>query len=493
MNKLIFLSLGLLLCTLPLFAQEEPLISRQLSLKEIIRLAREQSPAALQAETRKQNRYWAYRSFQADFRPQLYLSGNLPSFSRTVRPITQPDGSIEFRRLNQNQTQLNLGVSQIIGRTGGRVFVETEMQRFDNFQTDEVSYSGNPAVIGFSQQLFGFNPFKWDKRIEPLRYEESIKGYVEDMEDISVDATRFFFDVLLAQINLELAEKNLANNDTIYQISQGRYNLGKIGENDLLRVEYNVMRSRQEAAQARLDLETSSLRLRSFIGLNDNQPLSLDLPARIPDFDVDEQTAISEALQNHPNGVQFERRILEAERDVDRALGDTGLNAELQATYGLTDRGDVLVDLYNNPENQQQLGLSFFIPVVNWGRQKARVKTQEALYKLTQYEVEQQKVNFEQEVYTQVKTFEMLRDQVELTRVANDIAARKYEITKQRYLVGQITITDFILALQEKDQARRDYISSLEDFWINFYDLRRLTLYDFAEDQSLLTEGLPGE
>ncbi|MFP4088859.1 MAG: TolC family protein, partial [Cyclobacteriaceae bacterium] len=434
MNKLLILNLCLLFCTLHTFAQEDTQLGRELTLDEIVLLAKEQSPAALLAETRKQNRYWAFRSFQADFRPQLYLSGNLPAYRRTVSPIVQPNGNVAFRRLNQNRTQLNLGVSQVIGRTGGRVFIETELQRFDNFETDEVSYSGNPAVIGFSQQLFGFNPFKWDKVIAPLRYEESIKGYVEDMEDISVVSTRLFFDVLLAQINQELAEKNLANNDTIYQISQGRYNLGKIGENDLLRVEYNVMRSRQEAAQARLDLETNTLRLRSFIGLNETQPLVLILPGSIPQFEVDEQLAISEALQNHPNGVQFERRIKEAERDVARERGETGLNAQLEATYGLTDRGDVFMDLYNNPENQQQLGLNFFIPIVNWGRQKARVKTQEALFELTQYEVAQEQVNFEQEVYTQVKTFKMLRDQVELARAANDIAARKYEITKQRYL-----------------------------------------------------------
>ena len=61
--------------------------------------------------------------------------------------------------------------------------------------------------------------------------------------------------VVLAQISLEIAQKNLANNDTIYKIGQGRYNLGRIAENELLDLELNVMNSRQQVAQALVDLE----------------------------------------------------------------------------------------------------------------------------------------------------------------------------------------------------------------------------------------------
>lgn len=488
MNKLLLISLSLTFFFTQTYAQEQPMLVQEYTLQDIVGLAKEQSPNALFAETRKQNRYWEFRSFLSEYRPQLYLSGNFPGYQRSNSPITQPDGSIEFRRINQNLTELNLGVSQTIGLTGGRVFVESELQRFDNFENDVTTYSGNPAVIGFEQQLFGFNPYKWNKEIEPLRYEESLKEYAVDMEELSMDATNLFFQVLLAQINLDLAEKNLQSNDTVYQISEGRYNLGKIGENELLRVEFNVMKSRQEVAQAQLDLETSTLRLRSFIGMNNNEGFVLIPPENLPDFDIDEQTAISEALKNNPNTVQFERQVKEAERNMAEAKGGTGLNASLQATYGLTDRGNAFMDLYHNPENQQRLGVSFYIPVVNWGRQKSIVKTQEALYNLTQYEVDQQRINFEQEVYTQVKTYKMLRDKVEITRVSNDIAARKYEITKQRYLIGKISITDLIISLQEKDQARRDYIQALNDFWSDYYNLRALTLYDFANNKTLLTD-----
>lgn len=465
---------------------DEPVL-REYSLDQIIKMVQNESPFALRAETRKENGYWNYRTYLSNYRPQVVLDGQLPDFSRVNQAVTQPDGSIEFRRLNQNFTSLGVGIRQPIGFTGGRLFLRSELERFDNFENEVTSYSGNPAVIGLIQPLFAFNELKWDREVEPLRYEESLKEYAEELERIAVTATRLYFDVLLSQVNLDLAERNRANNDTIYQITQGRYNLGKIGEDELLRIEFELITSRQQVAQAQLDLESSTLSLRSYVGIKDDEPFALLLPDEIPEFDIDEDIAITEALKNNPDGIGFERRIKEAEREVARAKGNTGLNANLVARYGLTNRANQFPDLYTNPENQQRLSIDFEIPIIDWGRRKARVNQAQAFYELETNTVTQDRINFEQQVYTLVRTLKMQRKQVEISLVSNDIADRKYEISRQRYLIGKTSITDLIIQLQEKDRARRDYISALDDFWNNFYDLRRATLYDFAADQSLLT------
>ncbi len=144
--------------------------------------------------------------------------------------------------------------------------------------------------------------------------------------------------------------------------------------------------------------------------------------------------------------------------------------------------------MYNNPENEQIVELGFRVPVLDWGRSKSRMKQAEAILKLQQYTVEQERVNFRQGVYTQVRTFAMQRDQVKITEVADDIAQRRYDIAKQRYLIGKIDITDLSIALREKDEARRRYIESLRDFWLNYYEVRMLTLYDFAVGKALLQQ-----
>ena len=57
-----------------------------------------------------------------------------------------------------------------------------------------------------------------------------------------------------------------------------------------------------------------------------------------------------------------------------------------------------------------------------------------------------------------------------------------YDITKARYLIGKISITDLNIAQREADQSKSNYVNALWTYWSNYYQLRRLTLYDFKLD-----------
>src|SRR5690606_26595543 len=168
--------------------------------------------------TTRENRYWSFRQFQAQYYPELGFDGTLPNYTKSVIDVPQPDGSFDFLPVYRNNSNVHFRLRQNIGLTGGQVFINSSVARADNFADDETIYSGNPVEVGFIQPLFSFNSLYWDKKIEPLRYEESQRQYVEDLENISVNVTRSFFDLILAQISHQTARKNLANNDTIYQI-----------------------------------------------------------------------------------------------------------------------------------------------------------------------------------------------------------------------------------------------------------------------------------
>ena len=306
-----------------------------------------------------------------------------------------------------------------------------------------------------------------------------------DLENISINIARFYFDLILAQISLETAQKNLANNDTIFQIAQGRYNLGKLGEDQILQLELSLMNSQQEVEQAKLDLQTYSLRLRSFAGMNIESDFGLVLPEEIPSFNVGEELALEEAFKNKQESISFERRKLEADRETARAKGDAGLNMDFYGRFGFTNRGDQVGQLYQDPENQQVVRLGFEIPIIDWGRRKSSVKTAEANQQLVQYTVAMEEINFRESILAQVRQFNMLRERIKLSGKADEIGEKRYEIAKQRYLIGKIAITDLNIAMREKDEAKRNYIQSLRDFWVAYYNLRMLTLYDFENDVPL--------
>ncbi len=465
----------------------------KLSLVEVIKLAQEQSPSAKAAETRKKNFYWRYRSFKSDYNPSLNLTGNLPGYNRDFFQVSQDDGSFAYRSREQISSSLNLGLIQPIALTGGEISVNSSLNQFNDLNAGanviNPIYNTTLFNLRIIQPIFGFNDLKWQKRTEPLRYEESKRSFVEEMESISQEATRRYFNYLDGQINLQISEFNLANNDTIYNIEQGRYNIGTTSKDKLLQVELQLLRSKQAVAQANLDLQTARLGLRSFIGLqnNDNESIELILPQEMPEFDIQLDAALGYAKQNRADYIEFERRRAEANRDVAEARAQR-VQTNLIASFGLNNAAADIPETYQDPNNQQRVNLTLSVPIVDWGRSKARVQTALANQELTQYILAQEVQNFEQEIITLVSQFEVLRSQVEITKKSDEVAQERYDVAQNRYLIGKIDITNLNIALTEKDTAKRGYITALRSFWSAYFDLRRLTLYDFMNKELLYQE-----
>jgi outer membrane protein TolC len=457
-----------------------------LSLPQVVAMARDRSIASKQAATVKETKYWLWRSFRSNYQPQLSLNGTLPGYSKTFTQVLQPDGTILFQPIHNNNSNLDLSFNQSIAATGGTVFGTTQLQRFDDFDRHNTLYNGVPYGIGYSQPLWQFNTLKWDKRIEPLKFNESRQAYIESMEQISITASGYFFDLLLAQVNFQIAETNLANTQKIQAIANEKLELGKISKNEILQLQLEQLKAKKAVGIARRDMQIATLNLRSFAGLTEKENIKLQLPASTIRMSVTADKVLDEAYANRSDAIAFIRRIAEAKRDVAKAKGDNGLNATLTARLGYSKSAAELSKVYRQPQDQQLIQIEFTIPILDWGRSKSRTKTAEANRQFTQYAVEQDKQIFTQQIVTQVTLFDMMRDQLVLTASADSIASEKYQIAKERYVLGNLSITDLSIAFQEKDQAKRDYIAALRDFWGAYYQLRYLSLYDFERNEKIV-------
>lgn len=460
--------------------------SKSLSLQEIIDLALKQSPQAKVAATTYGNKYWIYKTYKSDYKPQLRLNGTLPEFTRSYENVAQNDGSYAFRLRQSSTSSVNLNMMQNIGLTGGQFYVGSTLDRLDLFGTvNSTSYLSSPFVLGFNQSIFGYNNLKWRKKIEPLKYEEAQKAYNEDMENVVITATNLFFNLLMAQNMVEIQEKNLSNNDTLYKISLGRYNLGKIAENELLQMELSVMNAQNNLAQAKLDVELGTLQLKTFLKLSGNENLTLESPTLLPNFEVNEVLALESAMNNRQQIVSYKRQRLEAEREVAQARGER-FNLNLNASYGLTQSSAVISNVYSKPLEQQRLRFGVDIPIVDWGRANAKIQTAIANRELINLQMEQAEQNFKQEVILAVKQLQMYRQKLVVALKADSITQKRYDITIKRYLIGKIGIIDLNMAITDKNQTKQDYILALKNYWNAYFELRRKTLYDFEQNKPIL-------
>lgn len=459
--------------------------SMTLTLQQVVDMARAKSISSKQAITNKETKYWQYRTYRSNYQPQLSLTGILPGYNKSFIEVQQPDGTVLFQPVHNNNSALNLSFSQSIASTGGVIYGTTQLQRFDDFDRKNTLYNSIPFGIGYSQPLWQFNSLRWDSKIEPLKYHESKQAYVESMEQIGITASGYFFDLLLAQVNQKIADTNLAANNRILLIAKEKFDIGKTSRNEILQLELEILKAKKAAGIARRDVEIALLNLRSFTGLDNSDKVSLSLPSSTINMQVAADNVLEEAYANRSDAIAFVRRIAEAQRDIAKAKGDNGLNATLTAQLGYSKSAGTIPKVYNSPQNQQEVQVSFSIPILDWGRSKSRTKTAEANLQFTQYAVEQDKLIFAQQIVTQVTLFDMMKGQVELTATADSIAGEKYAIAKDRYVLGNLSITDLSIAFQENDQAQRDYIAALRDLWGAYYQLRYLSLFDFVENKKI--------
>lgn len=415
----------------------------------------------------------------------LTLDATLPSLSRSIEKITTPEGDFFFERNLANYSG-GLSLSKNLGLTGGSVFLRSDLQRIDIFgDSTRTSYLSSPLNIGISQPLFGHNKFKWSKKIEPLRYNEAERRYLEDVEQISISATDVFFALLNAQISFQIESTNLANNDTLYQIAKGRFNIGTIAENELLQIELNLLNSRTSFEEAKLRVEMQTFELKSFLRLPEDVSIELLTPDAPPMTSVEPLLAIEEARNNRADALAFDRRIIEAESSVSEAKANNRFNVDLYAMYGLTQSTAHLENLSKNPQNQQRLEIGIRVPILDWGLARGQVKLAESDRELARTAIQQEIVDFDQEILLKVMQYNMQPSQYAIAIKSDSVGQKRYEVTKQRYLIGKIGIIDLNLAQNEKDGARRKFVSTLATYWRSYYELRKLTLYDFTQRNRL--------
>ncbi len=457
------------------------------SLTDIVVQAQSQSPTFKLVQTQKEISYYQYLTYKSDFKPQISFYGNAPVYNKEYFGVRQPDGSIKYQSISQNNSSIGFGFSQQLPFSGGELSLNTDLARFDDFKAKTKQYNGTPIYLRLSQPLFAVNELKWRKKIEPLKLEESLRDYMQEMENIAQRSAQLYFDVLDAQSNMEIARINLKNTEVNYEIEKKRVNLGTTTEDKLLQLELQTLRSKQDLEKAKYDHQIAQLNLKTFIGIKNDEELNLIMPDKSPVLIVSLTDAVSYAKKNRSEFISFERKKQEALRDIALAKADKQ-QVNLVASYGLNNAATQFGKLYQNPNDQQRFSLGFNIPIVDWGRRNARYNTAKAIEKLTATTNEFDEAAIYQEIATLVKNIELLKSNITLALNTDSVAQRRFRIANNLYQIGKLSITDLNLAQSEKDNTRRTYINALRSYWDAHYMLRRTTLYDFENNKELIFE-----
>lgn len=462
----------------------------KLGLDDVIRYASSQSIDAFRNKNMYLASYWEFRYYKADRLPSLSLSSDLVNFNRAINNYFNPETKEEVFINNETlNSQMTLSLSQNIALTGGKLFLQSDVGMLKNLAGEQnTSFSSTPISIGFSQELNGYNQLKWKSKIEPLKFEKAKKTFIQDIEDLNIKSTTNFFSLINAQIQRGIAKTNFANADTLYKIGQGRFQVGTVTQDELLKMELDRLNAEQALSLAQLEEKRALANLNSFLGLDKNTEIECIIPSDIPNLQIDPDLAIAKALENNPEILDQQQRALEQDQNVARTKSDAGINTSLYAQYGLNQSADKFKNVYDNPDKSQRFTVGLSIPIIDWGRRKGSYSMAMSNREVAMATIRQQRIDFEMDIMQSVLEFNLEAGQVANAAKADTVAQMGYNVTFQRFLIGKIDVIKLNIASNDQESARMAYLNRLRDYWTSYFRIRSLTLYDFETKKPLIVD-----
>ena len=384
---------------------------------------------------------------------------------------------------------LNMVSQQNLDILGGTFFVQSGLQ-YLRYMGDYASnqFSAVPVSIGYQQDLLGYNPFKWEKKIEPLKYEKVKKEFLYNTEQIAEQATSYFFALAMAQADYDLAVKNKLAADTLYAIGQRKFEITSITNDELYTLELEKVNAYNTLRSAELELKRAMFSLVTYLNLDPDTELRLTLPTRTHAYQLTAEEALLMARENNPTYLQTRQDILEAERDLDKTRRESMFQASFSASVGFNQAASNFRDAYRDPLRQDMVALSISIPILDWGVRKGKYRMAKNNLSVIEISSRQSEVAVEQSVVMAVNDFNLQQELILSAEYALELAESAYAKTMTRFIEGNTDMNTLTLASNRKDEANKNYISALENYWLSYYQIRRLTLYDFVKGLSISHE-----
>ena len=458
-----------------------------MSLAEAIHTARHQSVEALEVRQAFISTYWAYRSYQASRLPSFYLYGDIMNFDRSLTLLQNPDdGSLKYVSSNNLQNGVGLQINQNITFTGGTLSVSSDLSRIDQFGSNKsLTWYSRPVTVSYYQPLFTYNQFKWDKKIEPKEYEKGKRDYLGSMEAITINVVYAYHNLLLAKMNNDISQSNFENSGNMLKIAKERLQLGNVTKAEYLQLELRMLNDSISINETAVQVREAQMQLNSLLGYDESFEIVPTIESSLPDIQMEYDLVMHKSLQNSSFSLNNELSLLNAESNVAYAKASRGFSFALNARFGMSQTGPEFPDAYKDLLDQEVVGVTFSIPIFDWGLGKGKVQKAKAAQEVVRAQVQQSENDYRRQMFTAVSQFNNQRQQCLVSKRAMNIAAERYELTMHRFKEGNATVTDLNMAQTENDSALRQYISDVSNFWIYYYRLRQYTLYDFISGRDL--------
>ena len=467
----------------------------RLSLDDVIALAKDSSLTAFRYKNMYLANYWNFKSFKAQRLPSLTLDVQPVVYNRQLVSRYDSENDIDiYRQQKSYAASAGLTLTQNFDPLGGTFYVTTSLDYLRGFGDNTFNqYTAVPFIIGYRHNSFGFNQFKWDRKIEPLKFEKAKLEYLYNTELIAIQAVQYFFQLALSQAQYDNAVIQKDKCDSLYLIGQLKYNIASITKSDLMTLELDVLNAQNSIAAAQMAVRRDMLRLTSYLGLDRNTQLQLILPEKPPNIAINYNAAIEMMHKNSYMILEKMQSVSEAEMNLDRIRKSNRVSAGISASVGYNQEAEELKDAYRDPMRRDVISVSISVPLVDWGVRKGQKNQAANALDIAKIDQAQKMDELEQNVINTVAEFNTRYDLLITAEESLRLAKAVYEQNILNFQNGSCDITTLSSSQTRLLNAQNQYITSMRDYWSCYYEIRSQTLYDFISNSPLNIDAAYGD
>ncbi len=476
----------LILVFLAAFGASSAVAQEVMTLEKALEVAFEHSPSLIQSKLSLEQQQLNLKAQNASLKSQFSLDVNPFNYTRN----NQYDSyNAKWYSSENMSSSASLGITQPIKWTDGTVSLYNDFswQDASNQTSNQKSTSFNHNLsLRIEQPIFTYNRTKMELKELEYALENSKLSYA--MQELSIErqVTQQFYSVYQQQKNLSTARDEYNNQKQNYDIIKNKVDAGLVAREELFQAEVNLATSESAVYTAEINYENAKDNFKILLGIDLDEDVMVLPNTEITTVNVDATQAVDYALKQRMELRQHQITLEQDLFSIIRAKSENEFKGSITARIGLDALGDKPGNMYSNPTDNEQIGISLNIPIFDWGSRKARVRSSELAMESDQINLDEEKKNITLEVRQICRNLPTLIRQIEIKRQNIENAEHTYEINLEKYRNGNLTGMELQQYQNQLTSAKQEYTNAIIDYKIELLNLKIQTLWDFETNQSYL-------
>lgn len=476
----------LMLALLVVFGISSSVAQEVLTLEKALNIAYEHSPSLIQSKLSLEQRQLNLKAQDASLKSQFSLDVNPFNYTRN----NQYDSYNSKWYANESMTSsASFGITQPVKWTDGTVSLINDFswQDASNRTSGGKNTSFNHNLsLRIEQPLFTYNRTKM--QLQELEYalENAKINYAMQELNIEKNVTTQFYDVYQKQKDLNTAKDEYNNQKQNYEIIKNKVDADLVAREELYQAEVNLATSESAVYTAEINYENTKDNFKLLLGMSLDADVMVLPNTDIITVSVNPNEAVKYALEQRMELRQKQITLEEDVFNIIKAKADNEFKGSISARIGMDALGGKVNDMYNNPTDNEQVGISLTIPIFDWGAKKARVKSSELAMESNQIDFNEEKKNITLSVRQICRNLPTLIRQIEIKKKSIENAEHTYEINLEKYRNGNLTGMELQQYQTQLTSAKQAYTNAIISYKLELLNLKIQTLWDFETNKSYL-------